>query len=134
MVVDTSALIAIFLNEPDAEILSATLAASFPRIISAVTVLEASIVMECKKGQAGLTLLDELITTAQFEIVSFDDVQQRIARNAYRNYGKGRHPAGLNFGDCCSYALARARNDTLLFKGNDFSKSDIAPTPLVPAH
>jgi len=134
MVVDTSALIAIFLNEPDAEILSATLAASFPRIISAVTVLEASIVMECKKGPAGLALLDELITTAQFEVIPFDDVQQRIARNAYRNYGKGRHPAGLNFGDCCSYALARARNDTLLFKGNDFSKSDIAPTPLVPAH
>ena len=134
MVVDTSALIAIFLNEPDAEIISATLASSYPRIISAVSVLEASIVMESKKGQAGIALLDELLTSAQFEVIPFDDVQQRIAREAYRNFGKGRHPAGLNFGDCCSYALARARNDTLLFKGDDFEKSDIAPTPLVPAH
>jgi ribonuclease VapC len=134
MVVDTSALIAIFLNEPEAEIFSATIAASFPRIISAVSALEASIVMECKKGEAGIALLDELITTAQFEVVAFDDAQYRIARDAYRQYGKGRHPAGLNFGDCCSYALARARNDTLLFKGNDFTKSDIAQTPLVPAH
>ena len=134
MVVDTSALIAIFLNEPDAEIISATLASSYPRIISAVSVLEASIVMESKKGQAGVALLDELLDSAQFEVIPFDDGQQRIAREAYRNYGKGRHPAGLNFGDCCSYALARARNDTLLFKGDDFGKSDIAPTPLVPAH
>ena len=108
MVVDTSALIAIFLNEPDAEILSATLAASFPRIISTVSVLEASIVMESKKGEAGLALLDELIAAAQFEIVAFDDAQYRIAREAYRHYGKGRHPAGLNFGDCCSYSPARA--------------------------
>jgi len=134
MVVDTSALIAIFLDESDAEIISATLAAYFPRIISAVSVLEASIVMESKKGEAGLALLDELITTAQFEVAAFDDAQHRIARDAYRHYGKGRHPAGLNFGDCCSYALARSRNDTLLFKGNDFTKSDIVPTPLVPAH
>jgi ribonuclease VapC len=134
MVVDTSALIAIFLNEPDAEILFATLTASFPRIISAVSVLEASIVMENKKGQAGVALLDELLTSAQFEVIPFDDSQLRIAREAYRSYGKGRHPAGLNFGDCCSYALARARNDTLLFKGDDFRKSDIAPTPFVPAH
>ncbi len=134
MVVDTSALIAILLNEADAEIISATLAASFPRIISAVSVLEASIVIASKKGEAGVGLLDELLTTAQFEIAAFDDAQQRIARAAYRHYGKGRHPAGLNFGDCCAYALARARNDTLLFKGNDFAKSDITPTPLIPAH
>ncbi len=134
MVVDTSALIAILLNESDAEILSATLAASSPRIISAVSVLETSIVMEIKKGEAGLALLDELLTAAQFEIATFDDAQQRIAREAYRRYGKGRHPAGLNFGDCCSYALARARNDSLLFKGNDFAQTDIAPTPLIPAH
>ena len=78
--------------------------------------------------------MDELITAAQFDIVAFDEVQYGIARDAYRHYGKGRHPAGLNFGDCCSYALARARNDTLLFKGDDFSKSDIVPTQLVPAH
>jgi len=134
MVVDTSVLIAILLSEPDAEILSSTLATSFPRIISAVSLLEASIVMESKKGDAGIALLDDLVAAVQFEVADFDDVQHRIARDAYRRYGKGRHPAGLNFGDCCSYALARARNDSLLFKGNDFSKSDITPTPLFTAH
>ena len=134
MVVDTSALIAILLNEADAEILSATLAAFSPRIISTVSALEASIVMENKKGEAGLALLDELLSAAQFEVIAFDDAQLRIAREAYRRYGKGRHPAGLNFGDCCSYALTRARNDTLLFKGNDFAQTDIAPPPPVPAH
>lgn len=134
MVVDTSALIAILLNEPDAEILTATLAASSPRIISAVSVLEASIVIESKRGEAGLALLDELLTAAQFEVAAFDDTQLRISREAYRRFGKGRHSAGLNFGDCCAYALARARNDSLLFKGNDFAQTDIAPTPLIPAY
>ena len=134
MVVDTSALIAILLNEADAEILSATLATFSPRIISAVSALEASIVMESKKGEAGLALLDELLSAAQFEVAAFDDAQLRIAREAYRRYGKSRHPAGLNFGDCCSYALTRARNDTLLFKGNDFAQTDIAPTPLISSH
>lgn len=95
---------------------------------------EASIVMESKKGEAGLALLDELLSAAQFEVTAFDDAQLHIAREAYRHYGKGRHPAGLNFGDCCAYALARARNDTLLFKGNDFAQTDITPTPLIQAH
>ena len=134
MIVDTSALIAILLNEPDAEMLSAAIASADPRIISAVSALEASIVIESKKGETGLALLDELLSLAQFEIVAFDDTQQRIARVAYRRYGKGRHPAGLNFGDCCAYALAKARNETLLFKGNDFNQTDITPAPLVPAH
>lgn len=134
MIVDTSALIAILLSEPDSEMLSAAIASATPRIISAVTALEASIVIESKKGEAGLALLDELLSLAQFEIVAFNDAQQRIARVAYRRYGKGRHPASLNFGDCCAYALAKARNDTLLFKGNDFNQMDITPAPLVPAH
>ncbi|MBI5658805.1 MAG: type II toxin-antitoxin system VapC family toxin [Nitrosomonadales bacterium] len=119
---------------PDAEILSAAIAAASPRIISAVSALEASIVIESKKGEAGLALLDELLSIAQFEIASFDDERQRIARAAYRRYGKGHHPAGLNFGDCCAYALAKARNETLLFKGNDFNQTDIATASLVPAH
>lgn len=134
MIVDTSALIAILLDEPDAEMLSAAIATATPRIISAVSALEASIVIESKKGEVGLALLDELLNLAQFEIVAFDDAQQRIARIAYRRYGKGHHPAGLNFGDCCVYALAKARNEALLFKGNDFNQTDITPAPLVPAH
>jgi len=134
MIVDTSALVAILLDEPDAEKLSATIAANTPRIISAVSVLEASIVIESKKGEAGLALLDELLNLAQFEIVAFDDAQQQLARVAYRRYGKGRHPAGLNFGDCCAYALAKVRNEALLFKGNDFNQTDITAAPLFPAH
>ena len=134
MIADTSALIAILLNEPDGEMLSAAIASADPRIISAVSALEASIVIESKKGETGLALLDELLSLAQFEIVAFDDTQQRIARVAYRRYGKGRHPAGLNFGDCCAYALAKVRKETLLFKGNDFNQTDITPAPLVSAH
>ena len=134
MIVDTSVLVAILLDEPDAEKLSAAIAANTPRIISAVSVLEASIVIESKKGEAGLALLDELLNLAQFEIVAFDDAQQQLARVAYRRYGKGRHPAGLNFGDCCAYALAKVRNEALLFKGNDFNQPDITAAPLFPAH
>ena len=134
MIVDTSALVAILLDEPDAEKLSAAIAANTPRIISAVSVLEASIVIESKKGEAGLALLDELLNLAQFEIVAFDDAQQQLARVAYRRYGKGRHPAGLNFGDCCAYALAKVRNEALLFKGNDFNLTDITAARLFPAH
>jgi len=134
MIVDTSVLVAILLDEPDAEKLSAAIAANTPRIISAVSVLEASIVIESKKGEAGLALLDELLNLAQFEIVAFDDAQQQLARVAYRRYGKGRHPAGLNFGDCCAYALAKVRNEALLFKGNDFNQTDITAAPLFPAH
>jgi len=134
MIVDTSVLVAILLDEPDAEKLSAAIAANTPRIISAVSVLEASIVIESKKGEAGLALLDELLNLAQFEIVAFDDAQQQLARVAYRRYGKGRHPAGLNFGDCCAYALAKVRNEALLFKGNDFNLTDITAARLFPAH
>ncbi len=134
MIVDTSALVAILLDEPDAEKLSAAIAANTPRIISAVSALEASIVIESKKGEAGLALLDELLNLAQFEIVAFDDAQQQLARVAYRRYGKGRHPAGLNFGDCCAYALAKVRNEALLFKGNDFNLTDITAARLFPAH
>ena len=134
MIVDTSALVAILLDEPDAEKLSAAIAANTPRIISAVSALEASIVIESKKGEAGLALLDELLNLAQLEIVAFDDAQQQLARVAYRRYGKGRHPAGLNFGDCCAYALAKVRNEALLFKGNDFNQTDITAAPLFPAH
>jgi Uncharacterized protein conserved in bacteria len=122
------------LNEADAEVFAAALAASPTRHISAVSALEAAIVIETRKGPEGVAVLDELLAAAQFEIVALDESQYRLAREAYSRFGKGRHPAGLNFGDCCAYALARQRNEPLLFKGNDFGKTDIAVAALSPAH
>ena len=134
MVVDTSALVAILLNEADAGVLASAIANAPKRLISAASALEAAIVIQCRKGADGAALLDDLLAAAGFEIVSLDEAQYRLARVAYQRFGKGRHPAGLNFGDCCSYALARHRNEPLLFKGNDFSKTDIAVVPLAFAH
>lgn len=134
MVVDTSALIAILFNEPDAGAFAAVIASALKRRMSAVSALEAAIVLECRKGADGVSVLDELLAAAQFEIVSLDEAQYLLAREAYSRFGKGRHPAGLNFGDCCAYALARHLNAPLLFKGNDFGKTDITVAPYTVAH
>ena len=129
MVVDTSALIAILFNEPDAGAFAAAIASAPTRLISAVSALETAIVIECRKGADGASVLDEPFSAAQFEIVSLDKAQYLLAREAYSRFGKGRHPAGLNFGDCCAYALSRHLDVPLLFKGNDFGKTDIAVAP-----
>ncbi len=134
MVVDTSALLAILFKEPDASAFAAAIAAAPKRLISAVSALEAAIVLACRKGADGVSVLDELLATAQFEIVSLDEAQYLLAREAYSRFGKGRHPAGLNFGDCCAYALARHLDVPLLFKGNDFGKTDITVAPTTVAH
>ena len=125
MVIDTSALIAILLNEPETEAFAAAISAAPSRLISAVSALETAIVIEAKKGAIGGQLLDELFLAAQVSIVAFDQNQFDLAREAYTRYGKGRHPAALNFGDCCAYALARNSAEPLLFKGRDFSATDI---------
>ena len=125
MVIDTSALIAILLGEPDAEIFARAIAADHKRLISAFTALETSIVIEAKKGESGGRELDLLIHRAQIEIVALNADQLDLARSAWREYGKGRHPAGLNIGDCCSYALAKHAQEPLLFKGDDFARTDI---------
>jgi len=78
-------------------------------------------------GTEGIRDLDLFLATARIELVPFDATQARLAREAFRRFGKGRHPAGLNLGDCFSYALARAMNEPLLFKGNDFSRTDVIP-------
>lgn len=121
-----AAIIAILLNEPEVDRLASTISAAPSRLISAVSALEAAIVIESKKGEAGSKLLDELLLAAQVEIVPFDESHFRIARDAYSRFGKGRHPASLNFGDCCAYALARKTQSSLLFKGDDFSATDVA--------
>ena len=125
MVIDTSALIAILLGEPEAEAVARAIASDPKRVTSAFTALEASIVIEAKKGEAGGRELDLLLHHARIEIVAMNSEQYEIARAAWRTYGKGRHPAGLNIGDCCSYALAKYSGEPLLFKGNDFADTDL---------
>lgn len=87
-------------------------------------------VIEAKKGEAGGREFDRLIHRAGIEIVAMDPEQVEMAREAWRNYGKGRHPAGLNIGDCCSYALSKYSGEPLLFKGGDFTKTDVSPCDL----
>ena len=125
MVIDTSALVAILCNEPEAPLFEEALERDAIRLISAGTLLETSIVIEARFGEAGGRELDLLIHKAQIRIEPFDQEQAEIAREAYRTYGKGRHPAGLNYGDCFAYALSSARGEPLLYKGEDFSKTDI---------
>ena len=125
MVLDTSALIAILFGEPEAETFARTLADDSKKLISTFNALETGIVVEAKKGEAGGRELDLLLHRAGIEIVAMNADQVELARSAWRNYGKGNHPAGLNIGDCCAYALAKYSGEPLLFKGDDFKKTDI---------
>jgi ribonuclease VapC len=93
--------------------------------MGAFNALETGIVVEARKGEAGGREFDLLIHRAQIEIVAMNADQAELARAAWRKYGKGNHPAGLNIGDCCAYALAKYSGEPLLFKGNDFSQTDI---------
>jgi ribonuclease VapC len=125
MVIDTSAIVAIALDEPEAETFEQRIADSPVRLISAATVLEAAMVIETRLGEAGGVELDLWLLKAGVEIVAVDAEQSDQARRAWRRFGKGRHPAGLNFGDCFSYALSALTQEPLLFKGDDFSRTDI---------
>ncbi len=126
MVVDTSAVAAIFFGEPERTKFLQAFLASTKRLISAATVLEAGMVIESRQGEAGGRELDLFLIRAGVEIVEVDAEQADIARIAWRRYGKGRHPASLNFGDCFSYALAKFSGEPLLAKGTDFAATDIA--------
>jgi ribonuclease VapC len=130
MVVDTSALIAILLGEPDAESLAQALADDPKKLLSAFNALETAIVIETKKGEAGGRELDLMVHRARIEIVAMNVDQVELARSAWRTFGKGNHSAGLNIGDCCAYALAKYSGEPLLFKGRDFSQTDI-PSVLI---
>jgi ribonuclease VapC len=127
MVVDTSALVAILLGEPDAEQFARALSAAPVRLISAVTRVELSFVIEGRKGETGRADLELLLRDGGFDVVSVTPQQATIAIDAFRRYGRGRHRAGLNIGDCFSYALAVATDHPLLFKGNDFIHTDLRP-------
>lgn len=133
MVIDSSALVAILLGEPAAERLTTALAANPVRCIGALSVLETSIVLYRRKGSEAVAELDALLSDLGIEIVAFDAIQMRAARMAYARFGKGLHPASLNLGDCCSYALASTRKQSLLYKGDDFSRTDLTAAVDVPA-
>jgi ribonuclease VapC len=126
MVIDSSALIALLLGEPETADFVAVISAALSRLVSAPTYPETAIVIESRWGPRAQEQLDKLLAELDIDIVPFTRDQAIVAIAAYRRYGKGSgHPAGLNFGDCFSYALAKIRDEPVLFKGNDFSHSDL---------
>ena len=124
MVIDTSALLAIFLGEPERKQFLELILQSGKRLISAASVLETGIVLESKRGESAGREFDLFVVRTSLEVVSVDAEQIEIARSAWRAFGKGRHPAALNFGDCFTYAVARAYGEPILAKGRDFSLTD----------
>ena len=126
MVLDTSALLALLFDEPEAEEFRAAVEDDTTRLVSAATLLETALVIEARKGEPGGRELDSLIHKAEIVVVAVDREHVSEARRAYRRFGKGRHAAGLNFGDVFAYALARTSGEPLLFKGDDFAKTDIS--------
>jgi ribonuclease VapC len=125
VIVDTSALLAILLDEKEADAFSDLLIKSDECLLSAVSFVEASIIAESKGGDGSVRQLDAFLRMAGISIEPMTEEHALAARQAYSDYGKGRHPAGLNLGDCFSYALAKVTGEPLLFKGNDFRKTDI---------
>jgi ribonuclease VapC len=128
MIVDTSALIAILRDEPEAVACARAIEHAVSRRISAANFLEAAVVVDGSRDPVASRRFDDLVREAQLLVEPVTEAQARIARDAYRDFGKGSgHPAKLNFGDCFAYALAKHRGETLLFKGDDFSLTDITP-------
>jgi ribonuclease VapC len=125
MVIDTSALLAILNDEPERRGFNEAIEAAESVSLSAATFVETSIVIEVRFGAEGVRDLDHFLGLAAVRVREVDADQGYVARRAFTEFGKGRHPAGLNFGDCFSYALAKVRGERLLFKGNDFTKTDI---------
>ena len=125
MVIDTSALIAILLGEPQADTLARAIANDPKRMLSAFSALETFIVITAKKGESGGRELDLLLHRCQVETIALNADQSELARKGWLAYGKGRHPAGLNVGDCCAYALAKYAGEPILFVGEDFARTDL---------
>ena len=125
MVVDASALLAVLLREPERDAFIAALGAEGTRLVSAMSHLETSLVLLSRKGRPALRELDLLVHDLEAQIVSVDRDQVLLARDAFERYGKGRHPASLNLGDCCTYALCALTGEPLLFKGGDFARTDL---------
>ncbi len=125
VVIDTSALLAILLDEPERGKFLELLSESETRLLSAANALETAIVVESRRGEAAGRELDLFLHRTKIEIVAVDAEQFSIARFAWRKFGKGRHPAALNFGDCFAYALTKMSSEPLLAKGEDFRRTDL---------
>ena len=125
MVLDTSALLAILQDEPERRTFNEAIEAAETRVLSTASFVECSMILESRYGADGVRDLDLLISKAEITLAPVDEEQANLARRAFRKYGKGRHSAGLNYGDSFSYALALARDEPLLFKGSDFSRTDV---------
>jgi ribonuclease VapC len=130
MIVDTSAIVAILLGEPDADRFAAAIAGAPVRLLSAVNRVELSLVIEGRKGEVGRRALDAFLAEAGIVVADVGADQAALAIEAFRRFGRGRHPAGLNIGDCFAYALAHATALPLLFKGQDFARTDVQAVPV----
>lgn len=125
MVIDASAVLAVLLGEEDAAFYADAIELAPTPQMSTVSALEVALVIGARKRERGLAALGSFLQESGIRVVGFDQQQLGLAREAWWTYGKGRHSAGLNLGDCCSYALAKASGKPLLYKGDDFSKTDI---------
>jgi ribonuclease VapC len=125
MVIDSSAVIAIFLGEPERQQFLDSILQAGKRLMSAANALETGIVLEAKRGESAGREFDLFVVRTNLEVVSVDIEQVEIARSAWRKFGKGRHRAALNFGDCFTYALAKWSGETVLAKGDDFVLTDL---------
>jgi len=132
MVIDSSAVLAILQNEPERHSFNEAIASANQRSLSAASLVELSIVIGARYGADGQADLDLFLNIAEIEIVSVNRGQAELARVAFAQFGKGRHRAGLNFGDCFSYALAKWFGQPLLFKGDDFLHTDLAAATASP--
>jgi len=129
MVLDTSAILAILQNEPERRKFNEAIEAAETRSLSTASFVECSMIVESRYGADGVRDLDLFIAKAQVSLVPVDEEQANLARRAFQKFGKGRHPAGLNFGECFSYASSRSLDVPLLFKGNDFNQTDVECHP-----
>ena len=127
MIIDSSVVLAILFGEPDAERYERAIAQATRCRMSVANLVEAAMVVEARIGASGGDQLDILVERSPIELVPVTNEQGQAARRAWRRFGKGNHPAGLNFGDCFAYALAETMREPLLFKGSDFSLTDIEP-------
>jgi ribonuclease VapC len=125
VIVDTSAIVAILGAEGDARLFAEAIAEALERRVSAATYVEAGIVLDSRRDVALSRSLDDFIRNTRIIVEPVTAEQADLAREAYRDFGKGRHQAGLNFGDCFAYALAKNKGEPLLFKGHDFRKTDV---------
>jgi ribonuclease VapC len=125
IVIDSSALVAIAFEEPEQSLFNRIISGSRIKLLSAANLLETSMVIEKRNGEDGRHRLDYFLLRSGIEIAEVDAGQAELAREAFRRFGKGRHPANLNFGDCFAYALARRTGYPLLYKGGDFKQTDL---------